>query len=301
MKIIQSLWTKPMLNEDNKTDNGRFSGGWLESKYHLMSWAFSCLQLKKFYKEVELYTDLKGKELLIDILGLPYTKVHLVLNSIDHYHPDLWALGKIKAYSLQQEPFLHVDSDIYIGERFSDSIENANLIVQNSEMGYSFYKPLYEDLIRNNFFFPESLIENKKNETEVNAYNAGIIGGNNISFFERFTSEAFNFVNRNLGKLDRINIGRFNTIYEQHLFYCMSQSENISVECFMSVKDKYKLNHELKGFEYFKNAPNERKYIHLFGEDCKKSTIYCEELSKKMHSMYPDYFEKINEIMLSKI
>jgi len=75
-------------------------GGWSDKKYNYMSWAFSCLQFKKYYSEVELITDKLGKELLIDKLELPYTSVKVELDQLNSYHSDLWALGKIVKYNL---------------------------------------------------------------------------------------------------------------------------------------------------------------------------------------------------------
>jgi len=63
MKIVQTFWTGHSETYDNPFD---LKGGWLSGEYHWMSWALSCLQLKKFYKEIELVTDKKGKQILID-------------------------------------------------------------------------------------------------------------------------------------------------------------------------------------------------------------------------------------------
>ena len=103
MKIIQSYWSKPY----RRVNNG-FYGGWYSKIFHYMSCAISCLKLSEFYP-VELVTDKKGKRLLIDKLGLPYTSASDDLEYID-YPEDLWAAGKIVAYSKQNEPFIIVIS-----------------------------------------------------------------------------------------------------------------------------------------------------------------------------------------------
>ena len=43
----------------------------------MMSWVLSCLSLRNYYDDVELYTDKLGYELLIEKLRLPYTYVHV--------------------------------------------------------------------------------------------------------------------------------------------------------------------------------------------------------------------------------
>ena len=66
MKIIQSYWTKPNLKKANLHISDRNNGGWLDKRYNYFSWALSCLTLRELYKEVELYTDEQGAELLIN-------------------------------------------------------------------------------------------------------------------------------------------------------------------------------------------------------------------------------------------
>src|SRR5690606_6540607 len=108
-----------------------------------------CLQLKKYYDEVELYTDDYGKKLLIDKLKLPYNRVVLALNDLDSYDTFLWTIGKIYTYMLQQDPFIHVDSDIFIWGRFRNDLETAPLIAQDMELSYETYKSFIVDADKN--------------------------------------------------------------------------------------------------------------------------------------------------------
>lgn len=124
--IVQSFWTGQQNTETN-------SFGWLSPKFHALSWALSSLQLSKFY-DVELYTDNNGCELLINKLQLPYKKVHVVLDELNHFHKDFWALPKIKTYSLQKEAFLHVDGDVFIWEKFPGKLLRSDIISQNLEI-----------------------------------------------------------------------------------------------------------------------------------------------------------------------
>lgn len=91
MKIIQSFWSG---GKDILLD----SFGWHTSQAHLMAWALSCLNIRKFYGDVELYTDKQGYEMFINQLHLPYSNVHIILEELKPYPKELWALAKIKAY-----------------------------------------------------------------------------------------------------------------------------------------------------------------------------------------------------------
>jgi hypothetical protein len=300
MRIIQSLWSKPMLSKKMEKES-RFSGGWLDGRYHLMSWTLSCLQLIETYGAVELYTDSIGRELLIEKLKLPYTRVHVVFDRLKWVNPQLWAAGKLYAYNLQDSPFIHIDSDVYIWKKFSDRLEHADLIAQNTEVNFSFYQELFQTICIENFKIPLSVWRSYLNEGAINAYNAGIIGGRKHSFFKLYCQEVFHFLKQNRHKLHLIPIGKFNAFYEQHMYYCISKRSEIKVENYLETHDKNEINRILKGVGLLKSTPSHATFVHLFGEDSKKNIIICLELEDKLLEMYPEWLKKVNQIFNSHI
>lgn len=295
MNIIQSFWTKPIFNGLPYQKNSRFCGGWLDTKYHLMSWALSCLQLRSFYKDVELVTDAVGKSILIDFLELPYSNVSVELENMPSVNMELWALGKIHTLSLQKKPFLHVDSDVFIWAPFPNSLETAALLAQNIEHNFSFYKTVLDQLEKEQSYIPDIILANRLTATTIDAYNAGIIGGNDLEFFSEFVAEAWRFATSvNTGSI-ALKSGMFNSIYEQHLYYCMAKGKRLEVTCLTDITDKAFLNSFFKDIERFDRAPFQVKYIHLFGEDAKKNFTICEILDRKLKTYYPKYYERINQ------
>jgi len=121
MKIIQSFWS------GNRTDF-KNDFGWYSNKYHWISWILSSNQLSKHHSNLELYTDTFGYEILIKKLDLPYTKVYVVLDELNSYNPNLWAISKIKTYELQTEPFLHVDGDVFVWDSLLRKSRNSSFI-----------------------------------------------------------------------------------------------------------------------------------------------------------------------------
>lgn len=289
-----------MLKNTRDVYNNRLCGGWLNMRYHLASWALSCLQLKYFYSDIELVTDKLGKFLLIDQLKLPYTKVSVELNALDNYNHNLWALGKIYAYSMQDEPFIHVDSDIYIWERFDRSIEEASLVAQNVEQDFSFYQELVGNLITNGFYIPNSILNCRKTGMGSSAFNAGLMGGAAIEFFRSFCKIAFEFVDRNKDKLDSIELGLFNTIFEQQLFYCLSKEAGIKVNCYKSITTNEEMDNLFSNYDSFVDAPNNLKYFHMYGE-FKQDIRICKEVELKLEKYHNEYFERICQLVIPKI
>lgn len=282
MKIVQSLWTKPLFEGAKITNPYRISGGWPSKKYNYMSWAFSCLQFRKFYDQVELITDKKGKELLIDRLNLPYTAVHVVMDVLNKYPPGLWALGKIYAYSIQDEPFLHVDGDVFIWEKFNPEFEKAHLIAQHIDEDFSYYYRAMDQIEKNFTFIPTYIVKEKKRSKVIRAYSTGILGGSNISFIKLYTKEAFRFIDKNIDQLKNVSNELFILIYEQYLFYCLAKEKKMDVKCHLN-----KPTRELLGLsEWGKNL------IHPLGNN-KINEHVVKQLVNSLLQDYPEYYYKI--------
>ena len=161
MKAVQTLWTR---GQSLLADGF----GWAHPQYNLMSWALSSLCLSEHFNEVVLYTDSIGYEMLVKKLGLPYTDVVI---QYDHFTcpPPHWAYAKVMTYSLQKEPFIHVDGDVYLPHPLRKEIETANLIAQNEEVGSGYYRKMMDNIMEQKLMFPDFLkkeIESSRRKTK---------------------------------------------------------------------------------------------------------------------------------------
>ncbi len=294
MKIVHSYWSKP--SRVNKANfNEKAFGGWRHKKYEYMSWALSCLTLKKFYPNIEIVTDLDGKKLLIDQLRLPYTNVRVELDYLNKYPHQLWALGKLFAYGLQEEPFIHVDNDIFIWEKFDNSIEKAQLVAQHVDDDETHYHFAMDHLKANNIQIPSVLIEDLKKYNKFNSSNAGIIGGNNISFFKEYVENSFKFINSQLGKTNKnIKGSSYAIIYEQYLYSALARRNNIGIRHLFEGMEKKSMD-----LVNFMNKYGERKYVHLYSF-AKFFPEYCRELEHQLLFEYPEYHERIISLIKDK-
>ena len=290
MKIIQSYWTKPFHTKAKDDWEGRKMGGWNHRKYYYMSWALSCLLLKKQYNYVELITDFKGNEALIKLLKLTYDAVRLALDSLNHYHEDLWALGKIYSYGLQNEPFLHVDSDVFVWEKFDNKILDAPLIAQNIEIDFTFDKIILSEILEHfenvpssiPKIFPENLISS----------NAGVIGGRNYNFFKEYSKLSFSFVDNNQQNLSNVNIGLSNIIFEQYLFTCLAYEKKIDIVYVLH--DIGNLYH--KYLCDFQGVSHRTQYVHIIGPY--KKDLFSEQwLEERLLYEFPAYYYRILDLI----
>ncbi|WP_075341831.1 DUF6734 family protein [Tenacibaculum agarivorans] len=288
MKIIQSYWSKPSLQQ-SEDPNSRFKGGWLHQKYSFYSQALSCLSFKEFYADVELYTDQKGKELFIDALHIPYTKTHITLDAIDSYDSKLWALGKIMTYAAQNTPFIHADSDVYIWEKLPEGLTSSRLFSQNLEINFPAYQSALDDILKHFDWVPTEIINALYINKEIHAFNAGIIGGHDLDFFQLLKERVFKFIDVNSHLLHQIDVGIFNTIFEQQLGYAIAQKKQIPVQ--------YYLDHVDSDFSQvinFHTVPFKSKYVHCIGY-AKKSIFACEQLEARFKYHYPDFYLQLNQ------
>ncbi|PKB16142.1 DUF6734 family protein [Flavobacterium sp. 5] len=293
-KIIQTFW----ISKDQKNSLLN-KGGFICPEIHFMSWTLSCLQLHKFYKNVELHTNEAGKKILIDLLGLPYTKVHLSLEN-DFMHsllPSMWAYSKIHTYSLQEKPFLHVDGDIFIWKAFDEKLMQSDLIAQNVESNLPVYKSCITALEKQASFVPSWL---NISDSENKAYNAGIIGGTNIPFFKEYTRLAIQFYeeNKNQFALLTKDNNHIHIIPEQYLYYALSTTLNIHV-ALQNHKIIDLAENTFAEFVQIEKVPHTESYIHLLS-DFKKTATNANFVSFVLKKEYPEYWQKIIDIYKEK-
>lgn len=291
MKIVQSLWSKPSMKNANIHITDRNNGGWYNKKCNYISWALSCLQFREFYDSVELVTDKLGYDLLINRLELPYTSVKVVLDDLNTYHPDLWSLGKLYAYSLQDAPFIHADGDIYIWQRFSEQLSQSQLLAQNEEVNFVEYSSVYESITQNFEFIPEVLVESVKLNRGIVGVNAGLLGGSDIEFFQIYTKQAIDFVEKNYDSLKSIDIGLFNIVFEQFLFHAMAEQKNYKIEYLIE-----NMNKSYIGICELAGAPNVDKYAHALA-NYKKVHSVNSLIEYRLQNDYPEYYYRILNLL----
>jgi hypothetical protein len=184
---LWSFWTPPFQAKHRQR--------WVDDNFHLLSWVLSVQCAAKHFSDLRLVTDSDGARLLADGLGLPFTMVDTSLDRLDHRWQDWWVLGKLRAYSAQDCPFVHIDSDVYLWKALPDSVARADIIVQNPEPApltdTTFYKPsrIAESFRSAQSSLPSFIADYMRHSGEV-AYNTGIFGGSALDVIHRYSSAA---------------------------------------------------------------------------------------------------------------
>ncbi len=285
--------------------------GFLTPEFHWMSWALSCLQIKKFYDKVILYTNDEGKHILIDQLQLPYTDVVVEHNHFKMPHKLLFGLVKIFTYSLQKEPFVHVDSDFYLWSSIPKNVLQAELFAQNPEIDKTqngnvqayiaeidkMYKYKY------NMRFFENIKEKTTQNGHIVADNMGIFGSNDIDFVQDYCRKVFQFVDNNLENFNTYRPSKANTnlVTEQLFFTYLAKEKNKKVSYLM---DKL-LHLDEYGFLNKIYHKPQIPFTHLVG-DFKRNARTIMHVEKILQHDYPQYYERIisvckNNLTIAKV
>jgi hypothetical protein len=295
MKIIQTLWT--CRQSDNGDHSIDIKAGWPSCEYHWMSWAFSCLQARALFDEVELITDNLGKEILIDKLGLPYTAVSTALEgALDEYPPQIWAAAKLLSYQLQTEPFLHIDSDVYLWQRPDDQILNSGIIAQNLEKNILLYKNTLIEINAKFPYLPQIYKKDYFANRDIYAGNAGLIGGNDLDFFKTYTKEAFEFLHENNQFLSALYyLPNLNFIFEQYALFQIAARENKSISYYHEPIVETPLYED---FIRFQDLPA-TKMVHPVG-GFKGYSHLCRHLVNNLRTAYPSYYYSLINLLLKE-
>lgn len=287
MKPVHLFWTPK---------NHRLSSlqmGWLDLRYHLFSWVLSASTIRRFYDRLELVTDDFGEEILVNELKLPYTHVRKDYEGLDLGYPEsIWAAKKMYGYTLHNEPFINIDGDAFIWQAFPDDLLNAPLFAQNLEINVPFYLSALQDIRRHFDYQPDFVKQANPAKTPIIASNAGILGANSLSFIQQYVQFGFDFLDKNLRRIEKVNKSNQNIIIEQYFFFELARQQGITIRHLI---DEPTTSHQLPHMTHFTALPGRCSYIHIMGG--KKYPTTCEQLEQRVRIAYPEaYYRVLNLI-----
>jgi hypothetical protein len=192
MRAVWSFWSRPF-----RAHKGRI---WREPRHHLLAWGLSLKLAQRHFAETQLVTDAPGKALLIDRLGLEFDDVRTDLDDLREADPGWWALGKLTAYSLQENPFVHLDTDVFLWKALPPSLTSAPVLTQCPEI-HSWDDPyctprqvetLFE---RHQLNLPVEWDWASSVDTHTfREENCGIMGGNRVDFLHHYAQTAIGLI-----------------------------------------------------------------------------------------------------------
>jgi len=289
MRAVFSFWSKPFM-----AYKGRI---WSTPLHHLLSWGLSVRLAKRHFDEVVLITDRRGKALLVDRLGLEFSHVYENLEDYDDVDPGWWAFGKLVSYSLQTEPFCHIDNDVFLWQKMPASLTSAPVFTQCPEHFHTAWEwcgPAHVEkaFAEHHLELPmEWMYARSLHPEQFCEDNCGIMGGTDTEFLRYFAGVAIDLVtnpkNHAAWNVFAEKEG-FNMVVEQFLLHaCVEYHRSNPQSIFHNVRMRYL-------FPSFEQAYEEDRakrvgFTHLLG-DAKSHPVVMKRLEDRMQWEAPHFY-----------
>jgi len=188
-RAVWSFWTRPYQDASGPR--------WGSHEAHLLSWALSFLTARAHYSRTVLITDTDGADLLCDRLGLEFGEVSVALDGLHSQSSSWWVAGKLTTYAMQQEPFLHIDADVFLWRPLPERLQSATLMAQHPEDftagdPASYYHPELVDALieQHRGWLPPCWRLASVGAARRRAVCCGILGGSDVAFLNGYAREA---------------------------------------------------------------------------------------------------------------
>jgi hypothetical protein len=230
VRAVWSFWSKPHLAARNFT--------WATELHHRLSWILSVESARPHFTSTALHTDQHGKDLLVGELGLRFDHVCTSLDTLAADDADWWTLGKLCCYAEQYEPFLHIDSDVYLFGGLPPRVQHAPVIAQHKE-SVDGMQPWYdveacEMAIRSrgDSQIPEAWSRYRTFSPLQEAACCGVVGGTATGFLRRYAQTVLHLLRSpaNRHAFDGWRDKRvLNPFFEQYLMSACAYEEGVPI------------------------------------------------------------------------
>jgi hypothetical protein len=290
---VWSFWSKPYRE--------RRGSQWLTDFHARLAWGLSVILARQSYPNTALVTDDDGARLLVDQLKLPFDRVSLELNALHDHDPGWWALGKLYAYRLQTEPFVHIDSDVFLWKRLPSELEAASVFAQSPEVF---------DPDRDEQWYPLRAVEQSVGTTgwlpdawracswgsagSLTASNCGIIGGQRTDVLREFAEQGVRTVEapeNAPGWATWGDKGFCNVLVEQFLLNAVVEHRRVSSHDAADRDLRVEYLFPTEAAAYDPREAEARGYTHLIG-GAKRNPELMADLEARMRADYPEIAER---------
>lgn len=273
VKIIYSLQVGK-----NKDRNGEFCG-YRNAQELLDSLLLSALVSRKHFSNIEFYTDTEGYNLIRDDgRQFPFTNIIICFDELNWLKNENWAFSKVYVYSLQTEPFIHLDIDAFLWDGIPDELLEKKMLFQQQEPLdiFKFYADAYDEAKGYNLL-PNGITYLPT--TAINTAVFGVLDMKYLQMIQEYYSLALEYV-------------KGNSKYIHKLFHSFHQCILFEQLFLVNILDKYDFQYE-RDYETILNSHSKEKhpgcrYTHLIVSS-KRNSDNVIRIRKRLESMYNDY------------
>lgn len=295
MRAVWSFWSRPF--------HTYYGSIWCKPLHHLLAWGLSLETARRHYPDTVLITDRPGKKLLVDQLGLQFAEVSTELDRLDGVDPGWWALGKLVAYSLQDRPFVHLDSDVFLWKRLPRHLSESAVFTQYPE-GFYDHDPHYrpQDIewafSEHGAKLPAEWEWTRSNRRHFPAENCGILGGSRVEFLRYYAQAALDLAlqPRNAAAWARLQDKRcYNVVLEQFfLSACVEFHGSHSASPYVGVRVSRLFNSWEEAFD--PNYAARIGFTHLVA-GAKSHPTVGRRLEERTRRDNPEYYRRCEQVL----
>lgn len=284
VKALYTFWSKPIRENLARCNS---------EKNFIMMFIYSMLWSAKWFNKIELNTDDYGYKIFKPFINDKII-VQNTLEIFDRLDPYLfWAYPKLYTLTLQNEPFIHIDGDIFIFRKLKEDLFSSDFGFQNLEETY--FQRTYEKIVK----FCDKNIDNKPKKWNANlnsSINCGLMYFKNPQEAKEFHNEVkkhfidleeeiLNKIKKELKEIIKTTYISYPLIFEQYYLNCFLQDRKVS----------YLLNTEqIKKEE--KGELTIEGYVHLI-ED-KNNPKYLNNINVRFQLEFPDEYQVFQNLNL---
>lgn len=190
----------------------------------------------KWFDKVELNTDNYGFN-IFKKFQTNKIKINNSINDFDYLDSYLfWAYPKIYTLTLQNEPFIHIDGDVFVFRRLKDSFFQGDFGFQNLEETY--FDRTYKKIIT--FYDQNAKIKpNKWNQNLNSSINCGLMYFNKTKDAIDFHSEIKKYfidldkdllskIHKELKEIIKTTYITYPLVFEQYYLNCFVQNRKVN-------------------------------------------------------------------------
>jgi hypothetical protein len=289
MRAVWSFWQEPFA--------AHRAAAWGSERTHLLAWALSVETARRRYPDTALVTDDAGARLLLDGLGLEFGRVSLSLNRLRGTDTSWWSIGKLVAIGEQEEPFVHIDADVFLWSPLPPALTSAPVFAQNPEpfeRGGSYYQPeAFEAVLAGGSgWLPDEWSWHRGCDVVPRGECCGIVGGNDVEFLHHYARQGLRLVH------DPVNVARLRSLrhrpplaitVEQYLLAaCIEHHRGRPASAFTDVDIAYL-------FESWAEAGDDARagalgFTHLIA-DTKRDPAFARRLDQRVERDHPGLYD----------
>lgn len=291
MLAVWSFWTKPFKAHHHSL--------WPSPMHHLLSWVLSVETARRHYPRTALFTDDEGAGLLVDHIGLPFDEVSTELNALAAHDTAWFALGKVFTYRAQAEPFIHIDSDVFLWNPLPESLTSAPVLAQSPDYfktGLSYYQPeVLERVVSGGgeIWLPAEWVWYRSHGGLQRGESCGIFGGNRVDFIQHYSEQAIKLIEHPVNQpgwslmQDKFN---HNILFEQYLLAaCVAYHRQRENSPYRDIDIKYLFDSLDQAYD--SDQAEQLGYTHLIA-GAKRNPDIAKRLEQRVKRDYPDYYER---------